>query len=632
MVDYLKDFAYCKLTANCTAIDTTLSVDDTSRLPSNSLLSRSDFYLTIESTFTAGLFEIVKVLSKTSSSLTVTRGADDSTAASHSTGDYLKGSLSANQYKRSRATLTGVGYPPGDADLFSAGDRYLDLSTNTRYICLGTSAIDNFSRPDSTTTLGLPWFASPYSGSTPVFGVSGGRGKLYTYPTGQTAAEAKLDTGTTDYDVSVDYYYYDGALVSLVLRSTDQNASDEYYFTLTASGGTTLQTHTGAGSATNATTVATGTSVAALVNGTKYTLRAVVSGSSFTCYVNGVQVISTTNATISTGSFVGIHLRSTNDTFTNFTVASNPRFVYWTNDGSDSLARTTLTQMAVQMDDMLDILQLNDVAIGTHTAQILQSAAAIDDLIDVLVRDESTLDLHSQQLLSIGTAYDDLLDTYQARVPLFQPQGTFLRKYDFNDGTTASWTTDVGSLANVSSRLQLTSATSAGNSSALEPSTASSLSDGELVVTTFPVTADSAGQYDLGVIFRATDANNHYVLVWRQGTAALTSAQFALYKKVSGTYTALATSGGSNSTGSPYSTPLPLGSGSQSRILVRFVGTLIQVYFNDTFVMAHNDSTYTTGLVGVRLANSATTPAAVVQFDDIQAYSLTSTWSPASYA
>lgn len=97
MTDLYRNFAYCKLTADVDTSTTTFSVDETSRLPSNAELSAADFWMTVESTLTAGAFEIVKLTSKSTTSgagdLTVVRGQEGTTGSAHASGVYIKSAL-----------------------------------------------------------------------------------------------------------------------------------------------------------------------------------------------------------------------------------------------------------------------------------------------------------------------------------------------------------------------------------------------------------------------------------------------------------------------------------------------------------------------------------------------------------
>lgn len=203
------------------------------------------------------------------------------------------------------------------------------------------------------------------------------------------------------------------------------------------------------------------------------------------------------------------------------------------------------------------------------------------------------------------------------------PQGTLARKYTF-DTTTESWTTDAGSLSATGGKLRVTGGGS--NATALEPSGASSVADGELVVDLQPVTASSA-IVDMGVVFRATDVNNHYLLAIRSGAYSSGLPTLTLYKKVSGSYTSLFDTPSTTAGNIPF----VLGAtGGPLRVLVRFVGNVITVFVNETFVASVTDSSLSTGRVGVRVGGAS--PAYVLDVDNVLVYTLSSGWTPTPYA
>lgn len=206
---------------------------------------------------------------------------------------------------------------------------------------------------------------------------------------------------------------------------------------------------------------------------------------------------------------------------------------------------------------------------------------------------------------------------------LTRPQGTQARQYTF-DSDTNGFTADTGTLTTMYQRLQITSPGNA-NSSVLEPVASSNIADGELWADIYPISADSSGLYDFGLIFRATDANNHYMMAIHQGTSS-TAPEFQLYKKVSGSYVSLtATPTNSSSIITPFVLPVA----TQSRVMVRFAGPSISLYYNEAFVLAYYDSTYTTGRIGVRAAGA--TGGNVIQFDNLTVTALPSSWNPLPY-
>lgn len=202
------------------------------------------------------------------------------------------------------------------------------------------------------------------------------------------------------------------------------------------------------------------------------------------------------------------------------------------------------------------------------------------------------------------------------------PQGTQQRQYTF-DNDTQGFTTDSGSLSQSNGRLQVASP-GAANASILEPATVANIADGEVYVDLYPITPDNTNQYDMGVVIRATDANNHYLIAVRQGSASSPVSQFQIFKKVSGTYTSLNTT----VTTTTLNTPVNMAPNAIGRVMVRFVAAQISVYYNEEYVISAVDSTFNTGRVGMRLAGAS---ANTTQFDNLTVLSLPSTWTPFNY-
>lgn len=203
-----------------------------------------------------------------------------------------------------------------------------------------------------------------------------------------------------------------------------------------------------------------------------------------------------------------------------------------------------------------------------------------------------------------------------------KPQGVLARQYTF-DTDIQSWTLSAGgSLSAASGQLVITK-TSATDAVALEPSGASNVADGEVwcdytgVVTSTQVN----GQDIIGLVFRATDANNNYLAQINMGIGTSSSPQVVLYKRVSGAYTQLVTS--------PISTtnymPL-LNRDGPHRFMVRFVGPLISLYVNETFMLSWYDATFSTGRCGLYAYNNGT-----YKFDNVTVNTLASTWTALPY-
>lgn len=186
------------------------------------------------------------------------------------------------------------------------------------------------------------------------------------------------------------------------------------------------------------------------------------------------------------------------------------------------------------------------------------------------------------------------------------PTGILSRQYTF-DSTIEGWTVDGGTLTATGGKLQHVG--SASNQTALEPSSATSLTDGEVEMD---VTSVSGTEF--GVVFRATDADNHWMLAIRSaGAGAQSSVQ--LYKKVAGVYTAYASTGSSN-----VGTEGGLVSGSSSeltvRVLLRFAGQTLAVYVDGSHVFTTIlDGTNTSGRIGTRTSSGFT-----LQVDNVRVF------------
>lgn len=196
---------------------------------------------------------------------------------------------------------------------------------------------------------------------------------------------------------------------------------------------------------------------------------------------------------------------------------------------------------------------------------------------------------------------------------LCMPQGTVARQYLFTS-TVESWTNDAGTMTATGGKLRITNNVNI-NVTALEPSGASSVPDGELWADVECVTADGAGRGTFGLVFRAADANNHYM--W--GIDFAGTGTFNLYKKVSGTYTSVRAF-----TWDGY-LPAP----GWGRFMTRFVGSQLELWCNETLVTAVRDTTFTTGRCGVRAGS--TTSSSTIDFDNVTVLSLASGWRPPSY-
>jgi hypothetical protein len=172
------------------------------------------------------------------------------------------------------------------------------------------------------------------------------------------------------------------------------------------------------------------------------------------------------------------------------------------------------------------------------------------------------------------------------------PKGALKRRYTF-DATIESWQTPVGSgsVSATGGKLRL----SGGETIALEPSGTANVADGELVVTRTAI----SGAQDSGVCFRATDGANLYLIL-------LSATNIQMHKRVGGTYSQIGVSvgfGQGNITGAAI------------KFMVRFKGSQFDIYVNNTYAWTYIDTTYTTGICGVRAGGTS-----VTDYDDIEVY------------
>ena len=193
------------------------------------------------------------------------------------------------------------------------------------------------------------------------------------------------------------------------------------------------------------------------------------------------------------------------------------------------------------------------------------------------------------------------------RVPDGMPWGTQDREYTF-DSTVDGWTAAAGTLTATGGKLRYVGGNVVGGGSiALEPSSATAIAGGEVEATIN--TLNDANS--IGLVFRATDDANAYILVLRESTLGLADVQ--LYKLVAGALTSIASRADTDLVRQPNSV----------HVLIRFVGSLIKVYIDGMLAFATKDTTYTTGYVGLFAVNGVT-----AELDDVRAYTLSSMEGP----
>lgn len=178
-------------------------------------------------------------------------------------------------------------------------------------------------------------------------------------------------------------------------------------------------------------------------------------------------------------------------------------------------------------------------------------------------------------------------------VVLGLPTGTLDRDYTF-DSTVESWTNDLGTLSSTGSKLRLVHTSGA---IAVEPSGASDVADGE-ATWDFNTVAMTGS---VGLIFRYVDANNFYMVTFQPAFA------MQMFKRVAGTFSSFGTAAAAPSFARAV---IPI-----IRVMVRFVGSRIEVYVNGTLVLWEVDTAHTTGRVGIRADN------ATMEVDNVKVYS-----------
>jgi hypothetical protein len=134
MADLYYDFVFGTLASSSAVGDTVVSLDDVSSFPSNTVLAKGDFWVTLDSSLThPNSFESVKVTAVDTTAKTLT--VSPALSQPHSIGTTAKGSITAGVLGRLRAGLTGTTVPSGtDSDLYRIGDRFFEQSTGLTYI------------------------------------------------------------------------------------------------------------------------------------------------------------------------------------------------------------------------------------------------------------------------------------------------------------------------------------------------------------------------------------------------------------------------------------------------------------------------------------------------------------------
>lgn len=322
MPDLIRNFAFCKLTADCSSTDTTVSVDECALLPTNAELTAYDFWMTFESTYALDQFEIVRIVSKSATSgpgtVTIQRAQEGTTAVGHLSTTVLKGAITAGIIGRlaAGATPTALGsFQP-----------LIDATPATLFAT-------DFSVPDG--ALGSPWVSA--QGTWVVSG-----GNLM-----RTSAldddRTLVDVGGVNMNVRATYAALGSDPLCLIARATDAN---NYYLAVNS----TTQTSLWRRVAGNYVQIGSWTPVA-WATGDSFELD--VQGSQITAKRNGTVIISVADTNLTTGTKAGVRAsnNSTNSAFDIF-VAEQLTSTHWQLNGAAVVYSSTDVQLTPAINGM----------------------------------------------------------------------------------------------------------------------------------------------------------------------------------------------------------------------------------------------------------------------------------------
>jgi hypothetical protein len=157
---------------------------------------------------------------------------------------------------------------------------------------------------------------------------------------------------------------------------------------------------------------------------------------------------------------------------------------------------------------------------------------------------------------------------------------------NFNDGNDTGWTRSGGTWAVESNEYSGTGAGSSGQYYA----TAGNTSWSNYTIQADVKIMSSSPTKDVGLIFRAADTSNHYLVALRQGSD---TSRLELYKCVSGTFTSLGMAINS----------LTINADTWYTLKIVLNGSNIQVYLGGTLYIDKTDSYRGSGKIGVRVYN-----------------------------
>lgn len=163
MSDLYSNFAFCRVTNDVASGDTVINVDDVSTLPTTAQVLASNFYMVFDSALThPSTFEIVKVTAVGTTTVTVVRAQEGTTAVAHSASTIMRGTLTAGMLNRLSAGFIGsatasVARPQGtlqrrytfDNDLQSWTTDFGTLTQTGGVAQISTTAESNILEPSS---------------------------------------------------------------------------------------------------------------------------------------------------------------------------------------------------------------------------------------------------------------------------------------------------------------------------------------------------------------------------------------------------------------------------------------------------------------------------------------------------
>jgi hypothetical protein len=438
MADLYRDFVFTRNTTTVAPTDTAITVEDVSLFPSNTMLTKGDFYLAFESSLSyPPTFEIMKLtnVNAATKTLTVIRAQAGTTAQTHAIVTYIKGTLTSDMLRRARWAFSGTSAPAPDADVFGVGDRFYHTSENRYYAFTGNAAYlgDTFTRAASAVTMGLtetqtltaaqlglppgmattyvvpyitPWFTL----TNGVFGINA-TNQAYLASGGTSNATSVVNVGGVNVDFQFDVFASTTAAsdYGLIFRY-DSTASYGYYLQFAGTTATLYRINNGVFGTTGLTNTYT--------TNVTHTWRVVANGNSITIFKDGTSVISLTESLaifMQPSSVIGAHVGFR---YGNATAVSDAAIV-WDNFLCTMPGNTTVNTPTPQgwapTTDLPGYGPTNFLAkqLQSVEANLSTMAGQLDDTIQADANVESTVAKHDVDSPTIINQMDDLLTVVQ---------------------------------------------------------------------------------------------------------------------------------------------------------------------------------------------------------------------------